>query len=82
MLSMGLYTDSMRFSDDDIRAELNAVIAASTLRQVAKKLGVTPAFVSQVSRGNSPPGPKIAAALGYMDDGLRWVKADKKQRRK
>lgn len=70
----------MRFSDDDIRQELRARIALTSLRGVARDIGVSPAMVSQVVNRNFPPGPKIATALGYSDDGLRWVKDDRKRK--
>jgi predicted transcriptional regulator len=69
----------MRFSDDDIRKELRDRISGATLRGVARELGVSPAMVSQVVYGNFPPGPKIAAALGYADDGLRWIRKTKRK---
>lgn len=64
----------MRFSDDDIRKELKTRLELSSVRALAKELGVSPAMISQVANGNFPPGPKIAGALGYVDDGLRWVR--------
>lgn len=39
-------------------------IDKSTLRAVAKDLGVSPAYLSDAIRGNREPGPKILDAIG------------------
>lgn len=63
-----------RFTDEDIRLEVSALATEIGTRQAAKRLGVSPAFVSQITIGRTPPGPTVAAALGYRDDGKRWIK--------
>jgi transcriptional regulator with XRE-family HTH domain len=69
----------MRFSDSDIKKELKARVERSSVRALARELGVSPAMISQVANGDYPPGPKIAEALGFMDDGLRWVRKAKRK---
>ena len=39
-------------------------IAQSTLRAVARDLGISPAYLSDAMHGNRDPGPKILEALG------------------
>ena len=63
-----------RFKDHDIVAELQARVAATGVRKLAKELGVSPTYVSQVVNGKLPPGPGVAGPLGFVDDGYRWVK--------
>jgi hypothetical protein len=63
-----------RFTDEDIRLEVAALAVEIGTRQLAKRLGVSPAFVSLVTMGKAKPGPTVAAALGYVDDGKRWIK--------
>lgn len=64
----------MRFTDDDIRADLErAIDAAGSLRRWAAHAGVSPAEVSQVRLGRKV-GPRIAAALGYHRDDKIWVR--------
>jgi transcriptional regulator with XRE-family HTH domain len=64
----------MRYSDENVRGVLRQAISESSLRSVAKKIGVTPSFLSQVMRGNAPPSDKLAAFAGFHADGLKWVK--------
>jgi len=47
------------------------------MRQLARDLGVSASMIQHVASGKIPPGPTIAAALGYVDDGLRWVRGAK-----
>jgi hypothetical protein len=63
-----------RFTDADIRRDLAAWVTEHGLRGCARQLGVSPTMVSLVLKDRLPPGPKIATALGYVEDGLRWVK--------
>ncbi len=65
----------MRYDDEHIRAELERAIAsAGGVRRLADACGLTAGFISQVRLGQSPPGPKLAAYLGYREDSVRWVK--------
>jgi transcriptional regulator with XRE-family HTH domain len=64
----------MRFSDADIRKEVQRRLMKQSIRDLAKDLGVSPAMIHQVASGKAPPGPTIAEALGFHDDGLRWVR--------
>ena len=64
-----------RFTDDDVRSAMEQAIEdAGSLRQFAKLAGVSPTFVSLVRNRGTSPGPRIAAALGYFEDGQRWVR--------
>lgn len=64
-----------RYSDDDVRAELRrAIERAGSLRKWAENADVSASHVSQVMLRQIPPGPKIAAALGFRDDGRKWVR--------
>jgi hypothetical protein len=66
-----------RFTDDDVRDCLEqAITDAGSLRQFAKLAGVSPTFVSFVRKRGMPPGPRIAAALGFVEDKQRWVRHD------
>jgi transcriptional regulator with XRE-family HTH domain len=50
----------------DVLAQLRIRInIAGSLRQYAKALDVSPAYLSDVMRGNRDPGPKVLAALGF-----------------
>lgn len=70
----------MRYSDEQVRQALQERIEASSLRAVAGEIGITPSFLSQVMRGNAPPSDKLAAYVGFHEDGLRWVKAPPKRK--
>lgn len=64
-----------RYTDSDVRAELRrAVERAGSLRRWAESADVSAAMVSQVLARDLPPGPKIARALGFHDDGRKWVR--------
>lgn len=63
-----------RFTDTDIRRDLTAWVAEHGLRGCARQIGVSAPMVSQVLAGEVPPGPTIAHALGYVEDGKRWIK--------
>jgi hypothetical protein len=43
---------------------LQELIGRSSLRKVALTLDVSAAYLSDVMRGNRPPGPKVLKALG------------------
>jgi hypothetical protein len=63
-----------RFTDTDLIVALNrAIDDAGGLRKFARQIGLSPAFVSIVSRGEAKPGPRLAEALGFAEDGKRWV---------
>ena len=54
---------------DDVRAMLRkSCDQAGTLRAWAKVHGLSPAYVSDVVRGNRAPGPSILKALGLHTD--------------
>lgn len=64
-----------RFTDEDVRQALRTAIErAGSLRSWAAQAGVSSAHVSQVLIRDLPPGPVIAASLGFHEDGYRWVK--------
>lgn len=66
----------MRYTDDDIRADLDrAIERAGSIRKLAVKMGITPAYLSSVMRGLKPVGPAVATYLGFEEDGKRWVKS-------
>ena len=50
-----------------------AIETAGGLRRFAQNAGLSATFVSAVRHGQSP-GPKLAAYLGYRDDGKKWVR--------
>jgi lambda repressor-like predicted transcriptional regulator len=63
-----------RFTEDDVRAALRqAIERAGSLRKWAESAEVSSAHVSQVLQRELPPGPRIAAALGFVEDGRRWI---------
>ena len=65
----------MRYTDDDLRRDLEAAIeAAGGVRRYAEKVGLSAAFISLVRWGRSAPGAKLAKALGYTEDDKRWIK--------
>jgi hypothetical protein len=65
----------MRYTDDDLRRELERLITErGSLRALARELGLSPTFLSIVRLGRVPPGPRLADALGFHDDGLKWVR--------
>lgn len=64
----------MRYTNDDLRSELAVMVQSGGLRKVARQIGVSPTLVSQIVRGRTLPGPTVAAHLGYVDDGQRWIK--------
>lgn len=63
-----------RYTDNDIRHEVAELAEEHGTRQLAKRLGVSPTMVSHITLGKAKPGPRVAAALGYQDDGKRWIK--------
>jgi len=66
---------NQRYTDDDVRAELRrAIDRAGSLRKWSESADVSASHVSQVMLRQISPGPKISAALGFYDDGKRWVR--------
>ena len=64
-----------RFTDDDVRRLLRRdVERAGSIRKWAQDTGLSATYVSQVLARDLPPGPRIAGALGFKDDGKRWVR--------
>lgn len=64
----------MRYSDQHVRQALErAIVKAGSLRQFARNTKISPTFVSMVRRAKVPPGAKLAAHLGFQEDGKRWV---------
>lgn len=65
-----------RYTDDDVRRELRiAIERAGSMRKFALSINVSATQVSQVLARELPPGPRIAAALGFAEDGYRWVRS-------
>lgn len=63
-----------RFTDADVLSELERrIVEAGGLRAFARHVGLSPAFLSMVRLGRSPVSPRVAEALGFVDDGKRWV---------
>jgi len=48
----------------EIRAELKRRCRLSTQAAVARELGISPAHLSDLLRGNRSPGPKVLKKLG------------------
>lgn len=55
---------------DDLRAR----VASSSMREVARSLGVSPPFIHDLLNGLRGPGDKIVAALGYVKAADRYTK--------
>lgn len=64
----------VRYSDEDLRRIVQAMVAEMGTRRAAAQLGVSGTMVNHIVHGKATPGPTVAAALGYEDDGLRWIK--------
>jgi hypothetical protein len=64
----------VRYSDEDIRREVAAMVAEIGTRRAAAQLGVSGTMINRIVHGQNTPGPTVAAALGYEDDGLRWIR--------
>lgn len=55
-----------QITSEQLREVLRArAIEAKSLRRLAAKLGVSPAYLSKVLTRNIEPGPTICKALGY-----------------
>lgn len=64
-----------RYADADVLKEFERRIAeAGGLRTFARHAGLSAAFLSMVRLGQSPVSPRVAEALGFVDDGKRWVR--------
>lgn len=71
-------SDSKRFTDDDVRDALRKAVAKSgSQRKAADTIGVSSVHIGKVLSGRVPPGPTIASALGFVEDGARWVRKSK-----
>ncbi len=64
------------YTDADIRRTLAAHVAEHGVRGTARQLNVGASLVSAVGLGQRPPGPKLAASLGYVSagNGKRWLR--------
>lgn len=63
-----------RFSDSDVLSELERrIVEAGGLRAFARQAGLSASFLSMVRLGQSPVSTRVAEALGFLDDGQRWV---------
>lgn len=66
---------SKRYTDADVIKELERRIAeGGGLRPFARFSGLSPTFISMVRHKQTPVSVTIAAHLGFMDDGKRWVR--------
>ena len=64
-----------RFSDSDVLDELERrIVEAGGLRAFARQAGLSAAFLSMVRLRQSPVSTRVANALGFLDDGQRWVR--------
>lgn len=63
-----------RFTDAEVIQELERRIEARGLRAFAREHAMSPTFVSQVRHGQSVVSERMATALGFVDDGKRWVR--------
>jgi hypothetical protein len=62
-----------RYTDADVLKELERRIEARGLRAFAREHGMSPTFVSMVRHGQAAVSSRMANALGFVDDGKRWV---------
>jgi DNA-binding transcriptional regulator YdaS (Cro superfamily) len=53
------------YTESDLRYALETVRRVTPLSKMAKDLGFSSPFISDVLAGRRPIGPKLAAALGY-----------------
>lgn len=65
---LGAATNGQLLDRDQFIAKLLSIKGARSLHQFAPMLGVSYQFLGHVVKGDFPPGPKIAAALGYVQD--------------
>ena len=63
-----------RYTDGDVLKELERRIEARGLRAFAREHAMSPTFVSQVRHCQSVVSERMANALGFVDDGKRWVR--------
>lgn len=70
----------MRYTNADLKNELESLVRTRGLRHVARQISVSPTLVSQIVHGRTLPGPTVAAYLGYVDDGKRWIKRASKRK--
>lgn len=64
----------MRYTLDNILSDLDDAIEREGVRGYARRIGLSPTFVSIVHRRKTPPGPKIIEDLGYAEDGKRFIR--------
>jgi plasmid maintenance system antidote protein VapI len=60
-------------NEAEIRAELQAMVKPSTLREVAEKLDVSVGFLHDVIRGRRDVTDKVASKLGYRMEVTKTV---------
>lgn len=65
-----------RYDDADVRRELERWIASYGVRGLARLWGVSPQLISDTRNGVYSVGPTLAQALGFREDGKRWVRSD------
>jgi len=53
------------YTDEDIRAILQKLIEKDGLRHLARQLGYSAQFVSDVARGNRAPSATFCTSLGF-----------------
>ena len=53
------------FTDEQIVEELRKATRESSQTAVAKEIGVSMAYISEVLKGRRPLGPKVLEYLGY-----------------
>ena len=53
------------FTDEQVIEELRAIARNSTQSAVAKEIGVSEVYVSEILNGKRPVGPKVLQFLGY-----------------
>lgn len=58
-------------TEDQVLAALKAKQGNMTLREFAKKIGVSAAYISDIYRRNREPGKKILAFLGFGKESSR-----------
>ena len=65
-----------RFKACDLLKELETAINnAGGVRAFARHVGMSATFISAVRNERAEPSERLANALGFLDDGKRWIKA-------
>lgn len=65
-----------KFTTEDVLNQLRSRVDKSTMRKVAKELGVSVNYVSDALRGNRGVGEKLASALGFRKLESRPIEAE------